>query len=196
MVFYCKSRKMIMPAIPRIIKLHPKTKRKLILLKKEAEQDGEYRVAKRIHAILLNHQEKSSGEIAKIINSSRSKVSEWLKNYESHGYEALLEGYRGGRPCELKKYQLNKLSGIIDRGPVAYGYNSAVWTSIMISDVIYDEFSVDYHPGHVRKLLKDMQYSMQKPKRILARADESLKMRWKRYVYPNIKKKPASQEQH
>lgn len=185
-----------MPAIPRIIKLHPKTKNKLIALQKEAEQDGEYRVAKRIHAILLNHQEKSSGEIAKIINSSRSKVSEWLKNYESYGYEALLEGYRSGRPCELKKYQINKLSGIIDRGPIAYGYNSAVWTSIMISNIIYDKFSVDYHPGHVRKLLKEMQYSMQKPKRILARADESQKIRWKRYIYPNIKKKPVNQEQH
>lgn len=185
-----------MPANPRIIKLHPKPKKKLIALKNEAEQDGEYRVAKRIHAILLNHQENTSGQIAKILSSSRSKVSEWLKNYESYGYEALLEGYRSGRPCELKKFQLAKLAGIIDGGPVAYGYNSGVWTSIMISDVIHDEFFVDYHPGHVRKLLKDMQYSMQKPKRILARADEAQKMRWKRYIYPNFKKKPENQERH
>ena len=74
-------------------------------LKNEAEQDGEYRVAKRIHAIILNYQENTSGQIAKILNSSRSKVSEWLKNYESYGYEALLEGYRSGRPCELKKFR-------------------------------------------------------------------------------------------
>lgn len=186
------SWKILMPAHPRIIKLHPKTKNKLISLKKAAEQEGEYRVAKRIHAILLNHQEKSSVQIAKILNSSRSKVSEWLRNYESYGYEALLEGYRSGRPCELKKTQINKLAGIIDRGPVSYGYNSAVWTSIMISDVIQDKFSVDYHPGHVRKLLKQMEYSMQKPKRILAKSDELQKMRWKRYVYPGIKKKPAN----
>ena len=46
-----------MPTTARIIKLHPKTREKLTFLKKEAEQSGEYRVAKRIHAVLLNHQE-------------------------------------------------------------------------------------------------------------------------------------------
>lgn len=181
-----------MPANPRIIKLHPKSKNKLIQLKKEAEQDGEYRVAKRIHAVLLNHQEKTSGQIAKILDSSRSKVSEWLKNYEKHGYESLLEGHRSGRPCALRKNQIDNLAKIIDQGPVAYGFNSAIWTSIMISDVILDEFFVDYHPGHVRKLLKQMEYSIQKPKRVLARADEFQKTRWKRYIYPNIKKKPVT----
>jgi len=179
-----------MPTIPRIIKLHVKTHDKLISLKKEAEQCGEYRVAKRIHAVLLSNQEMPSTEISKIIHTPRQNISEWLRNYERHGYDGLLEGQRSGRPSGLSEQQLIELGDIIDSGPIAYGFTTAIWTSIMIRDIIYDEFSVKYHPGHVRKLLHALDFSVQKPKRILARADEEEKNRWRRYIYPNIKKKP------
>jgi hypothetical protein len=35
----------------------------------------------------------------------------------------------------------------------AYGLDSGIWTSPMIVWVIEEEFGVQYHPGHVRKLL-------------------------------------------
>lgn len=178
-----------MPTRPRIIKLHPKTKTKLLQLKKAAEESGEYRVAKRIHAVLLNGEENSSPHIAKLLNAPRSKVSLWLKNYEQYGYDALLEGYRIGRPGQLNEKNKIILAGIIDNGPIAYGFTSAVWTSIMLGEVIRNEFGIVFHPGHVRKILMNMNYSMQKPKRILARANEAEKMRWRRYIYPAIKKK-------
>lgn len=181
-----------MPTRPRILKLHQKTKEKLIRLKKEAEQDGEYRIAKRIHAILLNNQENTSTEIADILHAPRSCVSEWLKNYEKHGYDGLLEGQRSGRQSELSEKQIIGLGDIIESGPIAYGYTSAIWSSIMIKDVIRDEYQVEYHPAHVRRLLHKMKFSMQRPKRILIRADEEKKNKWRRYIYPNIKKKPVN----
>jgi transposase len=181
-----------MPTTPRIIKLHYKTRDKLVLLKKEAERVGEYRVAKRIHAVLLNYQENTSTRIANLLHAPRSKVSEWLKNYEAHGIEGLLEGQRTGRIPSLSDEQFIELGDIIDSGPIAYGYTSAIWTSIMIRDIIKSEFSVSYHPGHVRKLLHKMNFSVQKPKRVLARADEEEKNKWRRYIYPNIKKKPVN----
>lgn len=51
----------------KIIKLHHKTRKKLITLKRKAEQDREYRVAKRIHSVLLNSEEKTSGEISRLL---------------------------------------------------------------------------------------------------------------------------------
>jgi len=180
-----------MPISPRLIKLHPKTREKLVSLKKEAEKFGEYRVAKRIHAVLLNHQENTSSQIAKLLHAPRSCVCKWSKNYEQYGYESLLEGQRSGRNASLSERQLIQLGDMIDSGPIAYGYTSAIWSSIMIRDVIQMEFSVNYHPGHVRKLLHKMNFSVQKPKRVLARANEEDKNKWRRYIYPNIKKKPV-----
>ena len=175
---------------PRLLKLHHNTIKTLKNLKMEAERTGEYRVAKRIHAVLLNASGNASGKISDILNSPRSRVSEWLQIYDRHGYEGLLEGHRSGRPGELTEQQKIILCDIIDSGPIAYGYLSGVWTSIMLAEVIDNEFNIFYHPGHVRKILYGMNYSVQRPKRVLANADPIKQSKWKRYIYPNIKKNP------
>ena len=176
---------------PRLIQLHLKTKKKLQRLKKAAEVEGASRVAKRIHAILLNNDERTSGEIARILDAPLSRVSQWLRDYETYGDEALLEGYRSGRPAQLGAQQQSALIDLIDSGPIAYGYLSGVWTSPMVARLIREEFGVDYHPGHVRKLLHRLGFSVQRPRRQLAMADPQAQDRWHRRIYPVIKKKPA-----
>lgn len=170
--------------------LHHQTVLRLQRLKQEAEHTGAYRVAKRIHAVLLNACGRTSGEIAQILDSARSCVCEWLKNYEIYGDEGLLEGQRSGRPAELSESALQVLADIVESGPVAYGFISGVWTSVMIARVIEEEFAVSYHPGHVRKILHALDFSLQRPRKQLAKADPLAQNKWRRYTYPNIKKKP------
>ncbi len=104
----------------RILQLHFQTRRHLERLRKEAETAAEYRVAKRIHAVLLNDDGLSSGDIAGVLQAPRSKVSQWLSDYEEFGQEALLEGQRSGRPALLSAEQKVTLGEIIDSGP-GYG---------------------------------------------------------------------------
>jgi transposase len=176
---------------PRFINLHPRTKKKLVSMRLEAAADGAHRVATRIHAVLLNHEHNTSGEIAKTLKVSLSGVSEWLKIYSDQGVDGLLEGQRSGRPSFLNDEDKTLLCDIIDSGPIAYGYVSGLWTSIRIADVIDQEFGVRYHPGHVRKLLAEFGFSVQSPKRVLARADKEKQAKWVGETYPTIKKKPA-----
>lgn len=177
--------------VPRIIQLHPSTYRRLIRLSKEAERDGAYRVARRLQAVVLNSEGHTSGELAQILKAPRSRVSEWLLRYQANGMEGLLEGYRSGRPAGLNDTQRRELGDILDSGPVAYGLDTGIWTSPMIAWVIEEEFGVHYHPGHVRKLLHDLGFSVQRPRRVLARANAEEQDRWHRRIYPNLKKKPA-----
>ena len=177
----------------RFLRLTAKKARELSALKREAEKDGAHRVARRIHAVLLNAQEHTSGQIAQLLEAPRSKVSLWLAQYESHGWQALLEGHRSGRPKELTSAQLLRLDGLIDSGPIAYGFSSGVWTSPMIGRVIEEEFGVGYHPGHVRKVLQALGFSVQRPRRKLAKADPEEQDRWQRYTYPKIKKNRGTQ---
>src|SRR5438128_12580231 len=135
----------------RYLRLSSKRSQELSVLKKEAERDGAFRVARRIHAVLLNHQRHSSGQIATILEAPRSKVSLWLGQYEEHGWEGLLEGHRSGRPRQVDAQQRQDLCAILDSGPVAYGFVSGVWTSPMIGRVIQEGYEGIYHPGHVRK---------------------------------------------
>jgi transposase len=172
----------------RYLRLGDRKALELWALKHEAEQDGAQRVAQRIHAVLLNAQQHTSGEIATMLAAPRSKVSLWLQQYEEYGWEALLEGHRSGRPAELDAQQRQGLCDILESGPVAYGFLSGVWTSPMIARVIQEEYAVDYHPGHVRKLLQKLGFSVQRPRRQLAGADPAEQDRWQRYTYPRLKK--------
>lgn len=174
---------------PRFIQLHPRTKNNLKIRMKKSAADGADRVSKRIHAVLLNSEENTSGRISEILSVSRSKVSEWLKIYEEQGFEGLKEGERSGRPSQLTDLQKIILCDIVDSGPIAFGYSSGIWTSRRIAAAIYEEFGVEYHEGHVRKLLYDFGFSVQSPKRVLARADKEKQFKWTSATYPDLKKK-------
>lgn len=50
---------------------------------------------------------------------------------------------------------------------------------------------IDYHPGHVRKLLAEFGYSVQSPKRLLAAADKEKRDKWVLSSYQHLKKRPA-----
>src|ERR1700694_3882563 len=176
--------------VPRLLRLHSSTYQRLTRLSKEGERDGAYRVAKRLRAVVMNSEGHTSGELAEILQAPRSKVSEWLQRYQTDGIDGLLEGYRSGRPSELTEKQQHPLGDILDSRPVAFGLDSGIWTSPMIAWVIEEEFGVQYHPGHVRKLLHGWGFSVQRPRRILARADVAAQDRWRRRIYPNLKKKP------
>lgn len=173
------------------------TKRKiqqLVKLSKEALREGAYRVAARLHAVALNMEGKTAPEIADTFKVHRSKVCLWLRHWESDGINGLLEGHRPGRPAGLSKQQCQELSDILDSGPVAYGFTCGVWTCPMVSRVIEEEFSISYHPAHVSRILHELEFSVQRPKKVLARADKTLQSKWIRYQYPLIKKKPKAKE--
>jgi transposase len=78
---------------------------------------------------------------------------------------------------------------------VAHGLNTGVWTSPLIAQIIAEEFDVRYHPGHVRHLLKQLNFSVQRPKTRLVQADPKKQNRWIRYTHPNLKKTPGAKGQ-
>jgi hypothetical protein len=103
----------------------------------------------------------------------------------------LLEGYRSGRPAALTEKRQQHWGDILDSGPVAYGLDSGLWTSPKVAWLIEAEFGVPYHPGHVRKLLRDPGFSVQRPRRVLARADAAGQDRRPCRISPGLKKARA-----
>src|SRR5260370_12479240 len=118
--------------VPRILYLHPKTYKRLLRLRKQAERDGAYRVAKRLQAVVLNSEGRTSGELAHLLAAPRSRVSEWLAHYQAFGVEGLLEGHRSGRPLELTSAQRKQLDDIVASGPGADHLDTGTWTYPMI----------------------------------------------------------------
>jgi transposase len=166
------------------------TRRKLLVLRQESQTEKAPRVALRLQALLLSAEGHTPPQIASLLHVHRTRVHAWVCNWNEYGPEGIKEGHRCGRPCELTAKQLQHLHDIVESGPVAYGFNSGVWTSPVLADVIHEEFGVGYHPGHVRKLLHRLGCSVQRPTTRLVQADPKAQNKWIRYTYPNLKKTP------
>jgi len=159
-------------------------------MRKQAIEDHQPRVAQRLHGVALSIEGHTVSQIARFLKVHRSSVPLWIEHWNQHQEKGLLEGQRSGRPGELSRRQRQQLQDILDSGPVAYGLETGIWTSPLISQVIADEFGVKYHPGHVRKMLKQLGYSVQRPTTRLVQAEVAQKRKWVRYTYPNLKKTP------
>jgi transposase len=173
---------------PSFAKGGSKVVTKLLALRREAQKDKAPRVIMRIQGILMSLDGCTTGEISHRLKIHRSTVSLWIEHWNSYGEEGLFEGHRPGRPCRLESREREKLADILDSGPVAYGLDTGIWTSPLISQVIEEEFDQEYHPGHVRKLLKQFGYSVQRPTTSLIQANLMQKRKWTRYTYPSLKK--------
>jgi len=175
---------------PIFAKGNHNTVKKLVRLRKDAEKDGASRVVFRLESILLSIEGHTTGQIANLLKIDRTTVPLWINKWNQYGLPGLLDGYRSGRKSKLEKGDLEKLADILESGPVAYGLSTGVWTSIIITSVIEEEFEVQYHPGHVRKLLKQLGFSVQRPTIQLVNADPQKQNKWIRYTYPSLKKTP------
>lgn len=168
-----------------------RTLNNLLELRKQAMADKAPRVLQRIQGVILSLEKNSVTEIARQLHVNRSSVHVWVTLWNEHGALSLYEGHRSGRPNSLSAEDKERLADIVESGPVAYGFNTGVWTSPIIATVIEEEFDVHYHPGHVRKLMHAIGFSVQRPTTKLVQADAKQRNKWVRYTYPNLKKKPA-----
>jgi transposase len=167
-----------------------RTTEQLLELRRQAQRDKEPRVVLRLQGILMSLDGLTVSEIAHRLRVHRSTVPLWIDHWNHFGAEGLLEGQRPGRPAALNAKDRETLTDILDSGPVAYGLETGIWTSPLIRQVIREEFGRDYHPGHVRKLLRQLGYSRQRPTTRLIQADLVQKRKWVRYTHPNLKKTP------
>jgi transposase len=86
---------------------------------------------------------------------------------------------------------VRRLVRILLKGALARGYQTELWTTARIAEVIDEVFGVQYHRDHVGRLMHRLGWSSQKPeRRALERDDERIE-RWKRAEWPRVKKTPS-----
>jgi len=127
--------------------------------------------------------------VARRLGCSHSSVILWRDAVRRRGESALKAKPAPGRPTKLKPRQLKRLSTLLLRGALAWGYSTDLWTTQRIAEVIAREFRVHFHRAHVGRLLVDLGWSCQKPERRAVERDEEAIERWKRYRWVAIKKK-------
>lgn len=77
----------------------------------------------------------------------------WRNAWRRRGSDALKVGSSPGRPLKLKTAQRRRLLRLLLKGPLAHGYNTNVWTTARIVELIRREFGVSYHRAHIGRLM-------------------------------------------
>jgi len=127
-------------------------------------------------------------EVARRLNTTVTSVFRWKCAYKQDGDQALATKPVPGRPRKLDDNECRRLLEILLLGAVAYGFPNDLWTLKRIEDVIRKEFGVDYHPGHIWKLLRRFGWSCQVPERRAIQRDEEAIEDWEQHKWPSIKK--------
>lgn len=162
--------------------------RKLKKLLAQCEGENNLRIWKRAKSVMFYLKDQKPDEISNLLDVGLKSVYRWLNQYDREGVEGLYEGNHSGRPPLLAKAQFDRLEDILDSGPVAYGLTTGIWTCPVVQHIIEEEFRINYHHDHVRKILHHMGFSVQRPKKKLALAKPELQQQWVRKTYPALKK--------
>ena len=146
---------------------------------------------RRMQAIrLLERNDLNQSEVARRVNVCRQTVSRWVDEFQTGGKEALKKADRAGRKPELTEADRQRLQELLLKGPERLGYETPLWTCVRVANLIENEFGIEYHRGHVWKVLHDLGWSCQRPVgRARERNEEEIR-RWRRVRWPAIKKKP------
>ena len=141
-------------------------------------------------AVALLKQGLKPIRVAEALGVSPAAVTRWRQAWKKGGEKALAAKPHPGGKARLSGAERRRLERLLLKGPRAHGYSSELWTLERVAEVIAVNFGVEYHPGHVWKLLRAMRWSCQKPESRARERDEQTIVRWRQEDWPRIKKTP------
>lgn len=130
-------------------------------------------------------------KVARRLGVARQVAYRWQNAWQQGGQAALASKGPAGPKPKLTVPQTQQVVNALLAGPAAQGYQTALWTLPRVAALIKDLTGVAYHPGHVRRLLGASGFSCQRPERRAIERDEQAIARWKRAVWPALKKRRA-----
>jgi len=145
--------------------------------------------ARRRRAAEQFQERKPLREVASLFGVSLTSVKRWKRTWKAEGVEGLAAKPHPGPEPKLRATQRRALTKLLLQGPVAAGYRTDLWTCARVSEVVRKQFDVSYHPAHMGRVLHDLGFSPQKPRRLAREQDPEAVERWRTEDWPRIKKK-------
>jgi transposase len=144
---------------------------------------------RRLRGAQLLREGVHPAEVARRVGVHRQSVSRWEKELKASGVKGLRKAGRAGRKPRLSEADLRGIEQQLLRGPQQLGYETNLWTTYRVADLIEQQYGVRYHPAHVWRLLQGLGWSCQRPARRALERDEEKIQWWKKKRWPKLKKK-------
>jgi len=145
---------------------------------------------RRLRATRLLQQGSTEAAVAREVGVHRQSVSRWAQQLVAGGRKALQKASRAGRKPRLSESDCNRIVAGLKQGPEALGYETGLWTSWRVADLIERECGVRYTNVHVWRILRKLGWSCQRPVGRALERDERAIRRWKQVRWRELKKTP------
>lgn len=107
---------------------------------------------------------RSPEEMAIVFNIHRTSMYDWLKQFDIGGIDSLKTRVAPGATAIITKDMDEWIKKtILESTPLAFGYDTNLWTCDILTGVIENFFGVIVSAGTVRLHLKEMNLTCQKP---------------------------------
>jgi transposase len=93
------------------------SKRQMQKLEELKDHGSTPRIRHRAHAVLLSHQGTSVVELAKIFQTNRTTISQWLNRWDAEGLEGLGDKQRPGAPPKLSESEQARVVELLKQSP-------------------------------------------------------------------------------
>jgi len=125
--------------------------------------------------------------VAKVLGVGKSTLFGWLARYRAGGWDALDAHRRGGRPPKLTAQMMAWIyNTVATKDPRQVKFPFALWTSIMVAELIWRQFHIRLSRASVCRLMNQLGLSPQKPLWRAFQKDPERVEKWVKEEYPKI----------
>lgn len=130
----------------------------------------------------------SPEEVTRVFGLSRSTVYNWLAQYREHGMQGLKAKKISGRPPKIDGKKVKWIyDTIVQKSPLQFRFEFALWTREMIQKIISDKFGIKLGLSSVSRLLKQLGLTCQRPIFKAWQQNSQQVKNWLKKVFPKIK---------
>ena len=137
---------------------------------------------------------KTRAEVAGVLNTTWRSAHSWHQQWRTGGIESLASQGKPGPELKFSDEEAETLRGHLIRGAVAHGYPNDLWTLRRVNRLVRDELKKKASASEIWRLLKRMNWSPQKPKRVARERNEVKIQQWKDENWPELCKKAAKEK--
>ncbi len=111
---------------------------------------------RRRRAVALRQQGCGPSEIARLLNTTPQSVCRWVRAFRRRGEEALAAKRVVGRRSKLNAQQKRALAKCLRKRASLYGFDGDLWTCARVKQLIERRYGLEYHVGHIPRLLASL----------------------------------------
>lgn len=144
---------------------------------------------KAVYAVIMHGF--SQKKACEIFGFSPTTMTKYIRDYKQHGESSFEYKKRGvklrTRTLLTEEQEASLIQDILSYTPDQLGLDHTLWTSKVVNKYLQKKFSIAYSGRGMRKLMKRLGFSSQKPIKLAYQRDPNKIEEWLHSTYPRIK---------